>query len=560
MSNCRLKYAKDITDNIIKESNLDNTSAIKLKENVNQYLLPIGGKNGKNEKLQTIKNTYEWAKSIQDWANNHYDSKRLGNTVYINDDPQGRGTIVTIMMPKLLIDAYENKFGQMSNEDFNSVLDKKEYYDALDKAAVEDSIKNDKQDTHLREKYFAKNDESPASRILRRISKTSHPLAKLAEKLESYVSINDVTIKLVPKIKYTDESAVNNSAGVYYHNTNSIEIAEYANFPAALAESVLIHEIIHALTVKQLRSNSTVNKDFTDLYEYVKTKLPAYDKASNTGTYATTSLDEFMVGIFTDANFIKQLKDIPPFKGKNKYKNFFEEVFNTILNALGIKTTDNVYEEAFSIASNIIEDARESSLANELYNQSSLGIENEFNSNQQSNEPKVNFDLKVVNKIESNISKINGWFKQMKDTDQFWKKVQSDLAIPKEQVELLRQSEGDTIEQKLVDFVSKYSYTVKIKTTEEEIPGAFRDIDTGEEYSDYKPTDYYQYLTVPGGTNYTERNFETPLIKVPKSHAQFNTENTIGFTRGDDRQVYTEKDIDSLLEIMQKSGILKVKC
>jgi predicted SprT family Zn-dependent metalloprotease len=327
MSNCRLKYAKDITDNIIKESNLDNTSAIKLKENVNQYLLPIGGKNGKNEKLQTIKNTYEWAKSIQDWANNHYDSKRLGNTVYINDDPQGRGTIVTIMIPKLLIDAYENKFGQMSNEDFNSVLDKKEYYDSLDKAAVEDSIKNDKQDTHLREKYFANSDESSASRILRRISKTSHPLAKLAEKLESYVSINDVTIKLVPKIKYTEGATANNSAGVYYHNTNSIEIAEYANFPAALAESVLIHEIIHALTVKQLRSNSTVNKDFNELYEYVKSKLPAYNKANNTGTYATTTLDEFMVGIFTDSNFIKQLKDIPPFKGKNKYKNFLT-IFN----------------------------------------------------------------------------------------------------------------------------------------------------------------------------------------------------------------------------------------
>jgi len=556
MSNCRLKYAKDITDNIIKESNLDNTSAIKLKENVNQYLLPIGGKNGKNEKLQTIKNTYEWAKSIQDWANNHYDSKRLGNTVYINDDPQGRGTIVTIMMPKLLIDAYENKFGQMSNEDFNSVLDKKEYYDALDKAAVEDSIKNDKQDTHLREKYFAKNDESPASRILRRISKTSHPLAKLAEKLESYVSINDVTIKLVPKIKYTDESAVNNSAGVYYHNTNSIEIAEYANFPAALAESVLIHEIIHALTVKQLRSNSTVNKDFTELYEYVKTKLPAYNKANNTGTYATTSLDEFMVGIFTDSNFIKQLKDIPPFKGKNKYKNFFEEVFNTILNALGIKTTDNVYEEAFSIASNIIEDARESSLANELYNQSSLSIENEFNSNQYE-EPKVDFDLKVVNKVQSNISKINGWFKQMKDTDQFWKKVQSDLAIPKEQVELLRQSEGDTIEQKLVDFISKYSYIVEINTATSKDLGDLPPI--GDEIEEN--TNYYANLTVPGGTNYTENEISTPGITPSiKGHARFSTPNGVGWFRSDESQQYQETDIQSIIDNLQKSGQLEINC
>lgn len=75
-------------------------------------------------------------------------------------------------------------------------------------------------------------------------------------------------------------------------------------------------------------------------------------------------------------------------------------------------------------------------------------------------------------------------------------------------------------------------------------------------------TQHYSNLTVPGGTNgsYREQNFETPLIKVPKSHAQFNTENTIGFSRNDDRQIYTEKDVNSLLEIMQKSGILKIKC
>lgn len=253
-----------------------------------------------------------------------------------------------------------------------------------------------------------------------------------------------------------------------------------------------------------------------------------------------------MVGIFTDANFIKQLKDIPPFKGKNKYKNFFEEVFNTILNALGIKTTDNVYEEAFSIASNIIEDARESSLANELYNQSSLGIENEFNSNQQSNEPKVNFDLKVVNKIESNISKINGWFKQMKDTDQFWKKVQSDLAIPKEQVELLRQSEGDTIEQKLVDFVSKYSYTVKVDISKnefivneyDELEDKFIDRNYGS-----SNTQHYAHLTVPGGTNYTENEISTPGITPSiKGHAQFSTDNGIGWFRSDDKDSINQGD------------------
>ena len=79
----------------------------------------------------------------------------------------------------------------------------------------------------------------------------------------------------------------------------------------------------------------------------------------------------------------------------------------------------------------------------------------------------VQYSPKVLEVVQKNLIKLNIWFKQLKDTDQFWKKVQSDLAIPKEQVELLRQSKGDTIEQKLVDFVSKYSYTVEINTAKE---------------------------------------------------------------------------------------------
>ena len=151
------------------------------------------------------------------------------------------------------------------------------------------------------------------------------------------------------------------------------------------------------------------------------------------------------------------------------------------------------------------------------------------------------------------------------------------------QINLLKESKGDTIEEKLTDLLANYSYTVEINTakfrTKSEVdfeaiewdelgfPTKYKNRITGEikdviDENSFLPTQHYSNLTVPGGTNgsYREQNFETPLIKVPKSHAQFNTENTIGFNRNDDRQVYTEKDINSLLEIMQKSGILEVKC
>lgn len=79
----------------------------------------------------------------------------------------------------------------------------------------------------------------------------------------------------------------------------------------------------------------------------------------------------------------------------------------------------------------------------------------------------------------------------------------------------------------------------------------------------FKPTQHYSNLTVPGGINgsYIEANIETPMI-IPsiQSHAQFKTENTIGWMRADERQNYQEKDIDNLIEIMKKSGILEINC
>ena len=156
-------------------------------------------------------------------------------------------------------------------------------------------------------------------------------------------------------------------------------------------------------------------------------------------------------------------------------------------------------------------------------------------------------------------------------------KILTELQIPKEQKEMILSFGTSNREQILTNLLANYSYTIEINTakkteivptrqlTEEEIE-ASQYVDpymmgVPSEEKDL-PTQYYSDLTAPGGTNgsYREQNFETPLIKVPKSHAQFNTENTIGFNRNDDRQVYTEKDIDSLLEIMKKSGVLEVNC
>lgn len=63
-----------------------------------------------------------------------------------------------------------------------------------------------------------------------------------------------------------------------------------------------------------------------------------------------------------------------------------------------------------------------------------------------------------------------------------------------------------------------------------------------------KPTSHYNNLTVPGGTNYTENEILTPdIVPSIKGHAQFATENGIGWFRSDDKageyEGFSTKDI-----------------
>ena len=125
--------------------------------------------------------------------------------------------------------------------------------------------------------------------------------------------------------------------------------------------------------------------------------------------------------------------------------------------------------------------------------------------------------------------------------------------------------ESDIREQIVTDLLANYSYTVEINTAKDKgetvlYANEYYDEETGETHilsTDSKiipPTgnnsNYYRGLTVPGGTNYTENEISTPLITPSiKGHAQFATDNGIGWHRSDDRVI----DIQQML----KSGLIK---
>ena len=164
----------------------------------------------------------------------------------------------------------------------------------------------------------------------------------------------------------------------------------------------------------------------------------------------------------------------------------------------------------------------------------------------------VNYSFKVVDEISKNIKTVNRWYATIGDNDLFWDKLQTDLQIPKSQVLLLKDSTGNTIDEKLASFLSNYSYSVEINTSVSKKRQTY-DSEIGEvgevigfEYETPVPTRYYHNITVPGGTNYTENEIRTPVITPSiRGHAQFATDKGIGWFRSDDRQQFTTFDRQS---------------
>ena len=158
-------------------------------------------------------------------------------------------------------------------------------------------------------------------------------------------------------------------------------------------------------------------------------------------------------------------------------------------------------------------------------------------------------------------------------------KILTELQIPKTQKQIILQSGKTNRRDIVVDLLVNHSYAVEINTAknnvrtyginnetnisdgesftvngveysydpysskEEQYSEGNRYIDK-EDYDAAKlkadgtetPTQHYSNLTVQGGTNYTENEIATPAITPTiKGHAQFATDNGIGWFRSDDK-------------------------
>ena len=116
-------------------------------------------------------------------------------------------------------------------------------------------------------------------------------------------------------------------------------------------------------------SNSSVGRDFKKLYEQAVKSLGKYDPETGKGHYALMNMDEFFVGLFTNAKFIKDLSAIEA-TDTFKYKNLFEEIIDQILNLLNINKGSSLYDQSVAVATNILDYQREQ--VDALYDQAQV--------------------------------------------------------------------------------------------------------------------------------------------------------------------------------------------
>ncbi len=214
-------------------------------------------------------------------------------------------------------------------------------------------------DNFLKVKYFYDQPSKGSlktSTVLGRIANSSHPLNKVAKHLLPYVNrINDCPISIVNNITLKGSDLKFGIAGLYSRKNNNILINNFARFRGKGGEPTIIHEVMHSLTYGALRSDNENTQKFNEIYEYLKPMFPEFNPKTGEGTYALKNLDEFIVALFSDAAFIKELIKIPAID-KSK-SSILQEVFDYILSLFNISEEDSIYRQAFNVASNILEDA-----------------------------------------------------------------------------------------------------------------------------------------------------------------------------------------------------------
>ena len=281
--------------------------------------------------------------------NNNYDGLIINNII----DLGGKQSMTSMDYGSatVAISYNPNQVKSIDNQGTFSTQDNNIYHNL--------STVNGTSDSTLFERLFKQKFTVSARTILDRINRSNPELKHLTDTLNKLTSdvLKDV------KLEYKSVHLPNHNkevAASYNPNTNTIVIFGDSIFKGkdGLADSTILHELVHAATVHALQLNPSSRRSAQKLLDYARTEFEKkYGKSwKELSTsleykdvfYGLTNIDEFFAEAFANSSFIKELYQIESSKPVKNNSSFIKDLLDWIMGILSKlykSKNNNLYNE-----------------------------------------------------------------------------------------------------------------------------------------------------------------------------------------------------------------------
>lgn len=352
------EYRKEIINAYVEHEHPINPNDF-YKRSISGQILPlfVSNKNplvidGKGSSWNKIEyNGKIWStRDLEIFAkNNNYDGLIINNII----DLGGRQSMASMDYGSatVAVSYNPNQMKSIDNQGTFSTQDNNIYHNL--------STVNGTSDSTLFERLFKQKFTVSARTILDRINRSNPELKHLTDTLNKLTSdvLKDV------KLEYKSVHLPNHNkevAASYNPNTNTIVIFGDSIFKGkdGLADSTILHELVHAATVHALQLNPSSRKSAQKLLDYARTafekKYGKSWKELSTSLeykdvfYGLTNIDEFFAEAFANSSFIKELYQIESSKPVKNNSSFIKDLLDWIMGILSKlykSKNNNLYNE-----------------------------------------------------------------------------------------------------------------------------------------------------------------------------------------------------------------------
>lgn len=279
---------------------------------------------------------------------------------------------------------YDNRVTNILKKDFDAKPVKDEFGYGFNEVKISKEIKSKVQEILLQEvtnpqiesykqgdfneKYFNESRSRKVSEVLKEISEkgVSSDIKVLAQDLLKILGdVASFEINLLPDNSFTVSKFTNEKPFGNYNPSNDLISLNETYKDSRKMEGVVLHEIVHALTVKFIKNNPDKIGELEKIYEEAKRLIT--DDLPET-KYRLSSIYEFIAGAFNDSKFRSKLANL---KGVNENTpNILTQLIDWIKSILNIQHAtllDNLFFEVEKIAE--IQDPEKNELFPENYDE-----------------------------------------------------------------------------------------------------------------------------------------------------------------------------------------------